>query len=59
MKKKKYLKQQRDKSIHLVEHAQMRQEYIMSKSKCKSISSVRPKATEPQAVHDEYLQYCK
>ena len=42
--------------IHLVEHAYMRQEYICQ-SQSVNLFFTLPKATEPQEVHDAYLQY--
>ena len=42
--------------IHIVEHAKMRQEYICQ-SQSVNLFFVPPKATEPQEVHDEYLEY--
>ena len=42
--------------LHLVEHAKIRQEYICQ-SQCVNLFFVPPKATEPQEVHDEFLQY--
>jgi len=42
--------------LHLVEHAKIRQEYICQ-SQSVNLFFVPPKATEPQEVHDEFLQY--
>jgi len=42
--------------IHLVEHAYMRQQYICQ-SQSVNLFFTMPKATEPQEVHDDYLQY--
>ena len=42
--------------IYLVEHAHMRQEYICQSQSVNLFFSM-PKATESQAVHDDYLQY--
>jgi len=42
--------------IYLVEHAHMRQEYICQ-SQSVNLFFNMPKATEPQEVHDDYLQY--
>jgi len=42
--------------IYLVEHAHMRQEYICQ-SQSVNLFFTMPKATEPQEVHDDYLQY--
>jgi len=42
--------------LHLVEHAKIRQEYICQ-SQSLNLFFVPPKATEPQEVHDEFLQY--
>ena len=42
--------------IYLVEHAHMRQEYICQ-SQSVNLFFIMPKATEPQKVHDDYLQY--
>ncbi len=42
--------------LHLVEHAKIRQEYICQ-SQSVNLFFVPPKATEPQKVHDEFLQY--
>ena len=42
--------------LHLVEHAYMRQEYICQ-SQSVNLFFTLPKATEPQEVHDAYLQY--
>ena len=39
-----------------MEHAHMRQEYICQ-SQSVNLFFTMPKATEPQAVHDDYLQY--
>ena len=42
--------------LYLVEHAHMRQEYICQ-SQSVNLFFTMPKATEPQEVHDDYLQY--
>ncbi len=42
--------------IYLVEHAHMRQKYVCQ-SQSVNLFFTMPKATESQAVHDEYLQY--
>ena len=42
--------------IYLVEHAHMRQAYVCQ-SQSVNLFFTMPKATEPQSVHDEYLQY--
>ena len=42
--------------IYLVEHAHMRQEYICQ-SQSVNLFFTMPKATEPQEVHNDYLQY--
>ena len=42
--------------LHLVEHAKIRQEYICQ-SQSVNLFFVPPKATEPQEVHDKFLQY--
>ena len=42
--------------IYLVEHAHMRQQYVCQ-SQSVNLFFNMPKATEPQKVHDEYLQY--
>ena len=42
--------------IWIIEHAHHRQEYICQ-SQSVNVFFVPPKATEPQEVHDEYLQY--
>ena len=42
--------------LHLVEHAKIRQPYICQ-SQSVNLFFVPPKATEPQEVHDEFLQY--
>jgi len=42
--------------IYLVEHAHMRQEYICQSQSVNLFFSM-PKATEPQTVHNDYLQY--
>jgi len=42
--------------IYLVEHAHMRQQYICQ-SQSVNLFFTMPKATEPQEVHDDYLQY--
>ena len=42
--------------IYLVEHAHMRQAYVCQ-SQSVNLFFTMPKATESQAVHDEYLQY--
>ena len=42
--------------IYIVEHAHMRQEYICQ-SQSVNLFFTMPKATEPQEVHDDYLQY--
>ena len=42
--------------IYIVEHAHMRQEYVCQ-SQSVNLFFTMPKATEPQEVHDEYLQY--
>ena len=42
--------------IYIVEHAHMRQEYVCQ-SQSVNLFFTMPKATESQAVHDEYLQY--
>ena len=42
--------------IHIVEHAKMRQPYICQ-SQSVNLFFIPPKATEPQEVHDEYLEY--
>ena len=42
--------------IYLVEHAHMRQEYICQSQSVNLFFSM-PKATESQAIHDDYLQY--
>jgi ribonucleoside-diphosphate reductase alpha chain len=42
--------------LYLVEHAHMRQEYVCQ-SQSVNLFFTMPKATEPQSVHDEYLQY--
>ena len=42
--------------IYIVEHAHMRQAYVCQ-SQSVNLFFTMPKATESQAVHDEYLQY--
>ena len=42
--------------IYLVEHAHMRQQYICQ-SQSVNLFFTMPKATEPQEVHNDYLQY--
>ena len=42
--------------IWVVEHAHQRQDFICQ-SQSVNLFFVLPKATEPQAVHDEYMQY--
>jgi len=42
--------------IWIVEHAHMRQQYICQ-SQSVNLFFVSPKATEPQEIHDDYLQY--
>ena len=42
--------------IWIVEHAHMRQQYVCQ-SQSVNLFFVSPKATEPQEVHDDYLQY--
>jgi len=42
--------------IYIVEHAHMRQQYVCQ-SQSVNLFFTMPKATEPQEVHDEYLQY--
>lgn len=42
--------------IWIVEHAHQRQDYICQ-SQSVNLFFIPPKATEPQEVHDEYLQY--
>ena len=42
--------------IWIIEHAHQRQEYICQ-SQSVNLFFTLPKATEPQEVHDEYLQY--
>jgi ribonucleoside-diphosphate reductase alpha chain len=42
--------------IWIIEHAHQRQDYICQ-SQSVNLFFVPPKATEPQEVHDEYLQY--
>ena len=42
--------------IYLVEHAHMRQQYVCQ-SQSVNLFFIMPKATEPQEVHDDYLQY--
>tara|TARA_R110000822_G_scaffold303111_1_gene427667 strand:+ start:110 stop:535 length:426 start_codon:yes stop_codon:yes gene_type:complete len=42
--------------IYIVEHAHMRQQYVCQ-SQSVNLFFTMPKATESQAVHDEYLQY--
>jgi len=42
--------------LHIVEHAKIRQPYICQ-SQSVNLFFIPPKATEPQEVHDDYLQY--
>jgi len=42
--------------IWIIEHAHMRQQYICQ-SQSVNLFFVPPKATEPQEIHDDYLQY--
>jgi len=42
--------------IWIIEHAQQRQNYICQ-SQSVNLFFIPPKATEPQQVHDDYLQY--
>ena len=42
--------------LHLVEHAKIRQPYICQ-SQSVNLFFIPPKATEPQEVHNEFLQY--
>ena len=42
--------------IWIIEHAKSRQEYICQ-SQSVNLFFAPPKATEPQEVHDEFLQY--